>query len=92
MTASGNFEGKSILTLAKTAVQIAEESGVPEAEVEERLVRVRRALLAARERRERPGLDDKVLAGWNGLMLTAFAEAARVLTPRRLPRDRGAVR
>ena len=79
VTARGNFEGKSILTLAKTAAEIAEESGLPEAEVEERLVRARRALLAARETRVRPGLDNKVLAGWNGLMLAAFAEAARVL-------------
>jgi hypothetical protein len=36
-------------------------------------------LFALREGRVRPGLDDKVLAGWNGLMLAAFAEAARVL-------------
>jgi hypothetical protein len=79
VTPSGNFEGKNILTLAKTAEEIAESSGLPVAEVEERLARARRALLAARESRVRPGLDDKVLASWNGLMLAAFAEAARVL-------------
>ena len=79
VTPSGNFEGKNILTLAKTAEEIAENSGLPVTEVEERLARARRALLAARESRVRPGLDDKVLASWNGLMLSAFAEAARVL-------------
>ena len=92
MTARGNFEGKSILTLAKTAAEIAEESGLPEAEVEARLVRTRRALLAARETRVRPGLDNKVLAGWNGLMLAAFAEAARVLARDDYRADRRDVR
>jgi len=79
VTASGNFEGKSILTLAQTAEQVADSSGFSEAEVEERLDRARRALLIARDSRVKPGLDHKVLASWNGLMLAAFAEAARVL-------------
>lgn len=75
----GNFEGKSILSVARSTAEVADGAGLPLTDVEERLGRVRQALLAARETRVKPGLDDKVLAGWNGLMLAAFAEAARVL-------------
>ena len=39
-------------------------------------------LFAARERRPRPHLDDKILTAWNGLMIAAFARAARVLVDR----------
>ena len=43
------------------------------------IARARALLHAEREKRVHPGLDDKVLASWNGLMLAAFAEAAAVL-------------
>jgi uncharacterized protein YyaL (SSP411 family) len=43
------------------------------------LAEARRALFEAREQRVRPGRDEKVLTSWNGLMLAAFAEAARTL-------------
>ena len=45
----------------------------------DRLDSARRKLLAVRERRVRPGRDEKVLTGWNGLMIRAMARAARVL-------------
>jgi uncharacterized protein YyaL (SSP411 family) len=61
-----NFEGKSILWLP----------GSPEPE---RSAEWRRKLFDARERRVKPGRDDKVLAAWNGLMARAFAEAGRTL-------------
>lgn len=63
----GNFEGKNILTFNGTF------------EERQLIAGARRQLFEARERRTRPGCDEKVLTSWNGLMLAAFAEAARVL-------------
>ena len=44
-----------------------------------RLARVNRELLAVRDTRDQPGTDDKILAGWNGLMIAGMANGARVL-------------
>ena len=66
ITDAGNFEGRNILTFNGTV------------EEREAIAGARRALFEARERRVRPGRDEKVVASWNGLMLAAFAEAARV--------------
>ena len=46
------------------------------------LARIRERLLAARERRVRPGLDDKRLTAWNALMIAALAETGAVLAAR----------
>ncbi|MBA3327290.1 MAG: thioredoxin domain-containing protein [Solirubrobacterales bacterium] len=66
-TDAGNFEGTNIL-----------ESRGPEPEPKQR-ERIRATLLAAREQRVRPGLDDKRLTAWNALMITALAECGAVL-------------
>ncbi|HEV8591012.1 MAG TPA: thioredoxin domain-containing protein, partial [Pyrinomonadaceae bacterium] len=66
VTAEGNFEGKNILNV-KNPVAMAPGSDF------------RAKLFEAREKRVKPFRDEKVLAAWNGLMLAAFAEAARVL-------------
>jgi hypothetical protein len=67
VTERGNFEGKNILTFQG------------EFEARQALARARQQLFEARERRTPPGRDEKVLTSWNGLMLAAFAEAARAL-------------
>jgi uncharacterized protein YyaL (SSP411 family) len=69
VTEAGNFEGRNVLHLGRGAAA-ARPPGLDEA---------RRALLEARERRPRPGLDDKRLTSWNALMLAALAEAGAVL-------------
>jgi uncharacterized protein len=53
--------------------------GVPAEALAARLQAARARLLAARAKRVRPGLDDKVLTDWNGLMLAALSTGARVL-------------
>ena len=69
--AEGNWEGHSILNRLKMAV-------VADAETERELGNCRALLLRAREGRSRPGLDDKVLADWNGLMVATMANAGIV--------------
>src|SRR5262249_55215088 len=63
VTADGNFEGHTILNRLKHLPRSMED--------EARLAPLRVKLLEARTKRVRPGLDDKVLADWNGLMIAA---------------------
>jgi len=71
VTPAGNFERHNILNRLKPQ---------PRSETDEaQLKALREKLLAARAHRVRPGLDDKVLADWNGLMIAALADAALLL-------------
>ena len=76
---TGNWEGKTILRRVRDADVLASMHGLAVADVEARLALGRAALIEQREGRIRPGLDDKVLTAWNGLMLATVADAARVL-------------
>jgi uncharacterized protein YyaL (SSP411 family) len=80
VTPQGNWEEKNILNRVKTHAQAARMLGIPEAELTEILADCRRQLFAVREKRVHPGRDDKILAGWNGLMISAMAQAGSVLT------------
>jgi uncharacterized protein YyaL (SSP411 family) len=73
------FTHKNLLYTARPLEDIASSLGLSVADVEETLRRSREALHARRAARPRPHLDDKVLTAWNGLMIAAFARAARVL-------------
>jgi len=77
ITATGNWEGRTVLQRVLDDSTLAARFALTEDSVAVKLADCHRKLLAARETRPRPGLDDKVLTGWNGLMLSAFAEAAR---------------
>jgi uncharacterized protein YyaL (SSP411 family) len=76
----GNFEGgRSVLSLAVSPDELAEELGGSRVEAAARVEGLRRRLLAFRQRRAAPGRDDKVVTSWNGLALRAFAESGAVL-------------
>ena len=79
VTPSGNFEGQSILHIAKAPPDLAAELGIEETDLQSRVQQARSELLEARAQRVPPSRDDKVLTGWNGLMLRALAEATAVL-------------
>jgi hypothetical protein len=80
VSAAGNFEnGRSILHLARPPAQVASELRMDEGELRLRLASARARLRKTRERRVGPGRDEKILADWNGLMISALAFGARVL-------------
>ncbi|RKH32890.1 thioredoxin domain-containing protein [Corallococcus praedator] len=79
ITPQGNFEhGATVLEVVTPVETIATEQGRPVESVQQELAEARRLLFAAREQRVKPGRDDKILAGWNGLMIRGLALAARV--------------
>jgi uncharacterized protein YyaL (SSP411 family) len=75
-TETGNWDGEAhggrVIILNRLAAK------PPTPEEEARLAPLRQKLFEARERRVRPGLDDKVLADWNGLMIAALVHAATI--------------
>jgi len=79
VTDEGNFEGHNILNLPKTIEQCAKLLGVDAEQLRLELAHSRSLLLETRNRRVRPGRDDKVIAAWNGLMIHAFARGACLL-------------
>jgi uncharacterized protein len=74
-----NFEGAWHLHAYVALDQVARELEIPEARAKELLDAARAKLLAARSRRVRPGLDDKILTAWNALMIRGLAIAGRLL-------------
>jgi uncharacterized protein len=67
----GNWEGTNVLWIPNPDAEAPPDAALEAA---------RKRLFEAREHRVRPGTDDKVLAGWNGLAISAFAEAGRVFS------------
>ncbi|WP_229311436.1 thioredoxin domain-containing protein [Larkinella rosea] len=79
----GNWEehegvGRNILHRVVSNEDFARKQDIPVAELETQLTSVHQKLLTVRDRRIRPGLDDKILCSWNGLMLKGLVTAYRV--------------
>ncbi|MBB6018247.1 thioredoxin domain-containing protein [Deinococcus radiopugnans] len=70
---------RSVPFVAQSVAELAALHGDSEERIGMRLEGLKNRLHAARQAREQPGTDDKVLTSWNGLALAAFADAARVL-------------
>jgi uncharacterized protein YyaL (SSP411 family) len=76
---TGELGARNVLYQALTPAQAAQRFDRPESEIREILTRGKKSLLEARTRRPRPHLDDKIITAWNGMMISAFARAGRVL-------------
>lgn len=80
----GEFTGRNILMRSATDEELAARFGVSTDEVTRRLEKARTTLFEARKQRARPGLDDKILTSWNGMMISALAKGALVLRDKKL--------
>src|SRR5256886_1677516 len=81
------FRGKNILIERHTVAETAQHFQKPEDAVRELLRQSREKLFAIRSKRRRPHLAVKIIAAWNGLMISAYARAAQILDePRYLKR------
>jgi len=79
VTEEGNFEHRNILHQTLTIEQLAKMFRREIGDVQRLIAEAKQKLFTVREGRIKPGRDEKILASWNGLMLSAFANAAKVL-------------
>ena len=75
ITESGDIEGRSVPRITRSVAALADEHGLAPAAVETALERATEGIRTARGERQSPPRDEKLLAGWNGLAIGAFAEA-----------------
>ena len=74
ITEKGNFEqGKTILSVTTSIDQLAKEFNKAPAEIVDVLIKARLKAFKERQKRIRPHRDDKIIAGWNGLMISSLA-------------------
>jgi uncharacterized protein YyaL (SSP411 family) len=79
VTEEGNWENKNILHQSLPKSAFLDHVNIEEPAFNEILQRSKSKLFAEREKREKPGLDDKILTSWNGLMLSGLIEAYNAL-------------
>jgi uncharacterized protein YyaL (SSP411 family) len=80
VTPEGNFEhGKTVLAVTRTLDEVARSLNLEQGEVAALLSSAKAKLFAAREKRVKPGRDEKILSSWNGLMISALLWASEAL-------------
>lgn len=79
ITEAGNWEGKSIPHTPRQLPEVAAELGLGLDDAQRLLQVAKTKVFEYRKQRVPPATDDKILTGWNGLMISAMARAARVL-------------
>jgi uncharacterized protein len=79
VTATGNWEEEhtNVFFRKDTDEKLAEKLGISVADLQKRIELARKIIFEARSHRIRPGLDNKILASWNGLMLKGLCDAYR---------------
>ena len=75
------FRGENVLIERHTIAETANHFRKTEEEIGRLLAQSREKLSSIRAKRPRPHLDDKIIAAWNGLMISAYARGAQVLDP-----------
>jgi uncharacterized protein len=80
VTDRGNVDGRSILHTPRSRDVVAAELGISTDRLGKRITAARDTMLRHRQTRPPPLRDDKILAGWNGLMISAYARAARAFS------------
>jgi uncharacterized protein len=78
VTDGGNFEGKNILSIVTSLNSLSQKYGIDPNGIEEIIENARKKLFEIRDRRTKPGTDDKILTSWNGLMISGFAKGYRI--------------
>jgi uncharacterized protein len=75
----GNFEGgTSVLSISSTLEKVSQLYGMTVTDLEKALEEGRKKLYGEREKRVRPGRDEKILTSWNGLMISSFVDGFKV--------------
>jgi uncharacterized protein len=75
----GGLKGKNVLYEAHSTEETAKKFGLTAEQTADKLTAARKALFAARSRRPRPPVDDKIVTAWNGMMISALARASQAL-------------
>ena len=83
VTSSGNFEGRNIFYISKELSEVAQELKINTSDAKKMLGSARNKLYEARQLRPLPLRDEKVLSGWNGLMISAFVYGYFVLNEKK---------